>query len=69
MKTIKLSLKFKYVLINLPESGMGYQLVKVYLKNGEVLNNHKVLNCESLLLNNDEYFTVNDIEKIELETK
>ena len=67
MKTIKLSLKFKYVLVNLPESGMGYQLVKVHLKNGEVLSDHKVINSEMLLLNNDEDFTTNDIENIELE--
>lgn len=36
-KTIKLPESFINKLINLPESGMGYQIVKVILMSGKVL--------------------------------
>jgi len=44
MHTIQLPVKFTKQLTKLPETGMGYQLVKVIFKNGSILNNHKVLN-------------------------
>ena len=66
-KTLKLSDDFINILINLPESGMGYQIVKVVLKNGEVLHQHKVLNAELLMLEENENITIKDIDKIELE--
>ena len=50
-----------------PESGMGYQLVKVILKTGKVLHQHKVLNSEILMLEENETITVRDIDRIELE--
>lgn len=68
-RALKLTDSFINVLINLPESGMGYQLVKVILKNGEVLHRHKVLNSELLMLDESENITVKDIEKIELEKR
>lgn len=54
-------------LVLLPESGMGYQLVKVFLKNGEILRQHKVVNASYLLLELKENFSEKEIEKIELE--
>lgn len=57
---------FTHKLVNLPESGMGYQDVNVILHNGTVLYNHKVLNAEILMLEENEYIQVNDIVKIEL---
>ena len=68
-RTLKLSDSFINILINLPESGMGYQLVKVILKNGIVLHQHKVLNSELLMLEENENITVKDIDKIELESR
>ncbi len=68
-RALKLTDSFINVLINLPESGMGYQLVKVILKNGEVLHQHKVLNSELLMLDESDNITVKDIEKIELEKR
>lgn len=47
---LQLPEKFIRQLIEAPESGMGYQLVKVVLKNGKVLRKHKVLNSSLLLL-------------------
>lgn len=68
-QTIKLSDRFINILLNLPENGMGYQVVKVILKSGEILHQHKVINSELLMLEGDESITVKDIEKIELDFK
>ena len=68
-KTLKLTDSFIHVLVKLPESGMGYQLVNVILKSGKVLHKHKVLNSELLLLEENENISVKDIDKIELENK
>jgi hypothetical protein len=68
-RTLKLSDSFINLLINLPESGMGYQMVKVFLKSGKVLYRHKVLNSELLMLEENENIAVEDIDKIELENK
>jgi len=68
-QSVKLSENFINILINLPESGMGYQIVKVILKSGKVLHQHKVINSELLMLDENEKITVKDIDKIELENK
>lgn len=68
-RTLKLTDSFINVLVNLPESGMGYQLVKVILKSGKVLHQHKVLNSELLMLEENENISIKDIEKIELENR
>lgn len=69
MKTRYLKLPDIYIntLVNLPEKGMGYQVVKVFLKSGKVLNRHKVLNSELLMLEENENITIKDIDNIELE--
>jgi hypothetical protein len=71
MQTQKIILPDRFVnyLVNLPENGMGYQLVKVILKNGKVLNQHKVINSSLLVLEENENFTEKDIDKIELESR
>ncbi len=68
-RTLKLSDNFINILVKLPESGMGYQIVKVILKSGKILYQHKVLNSELLMLEENENITVTDIDKIELENK
>lgn len=67
--TIKLPESFINKLINLPESGMGYQIVKVILRNGKVLKKQKVLNSELLMLDENELIQAIDIANIELESK
>ncbi|MEJ7681767.1 MAG: hypothetical protein WKG06_28760 [Segetibacter sp.] len=67
MKTIQLPVKFTRQLIKLPETGMGYQLVKITLKNGHVLDNHKVLNSSVLILQKDEKFENEEIVSIEMQ--
>lgn len=66
-RTLELSESFIGTLLNQPENGMGYQIVKVFLKSGRILHQLKVLNSQILLIEQDEMITVNDIEKIELE--
>jgi hypothetical protein len=66
-RTLKLPDNFINILVNLPESGMGYQIVKVILKSGKVLHQHKVFNSELLQLEGDENITIKEIDKIELE--
>ena len=52
-----------------PENGMGYQLVKVFLKIGKILNHHKVINSSLLMLEENENITEKDFAKIELENR
>ena len=68
-RTLKLSDSFINLLVNLPENGMGYQIVKVILKSGKILHQHKVLNSELLILEENENISMKDIEKIELENR
>jgi len=63
-RTLKLPDSFINTLINLPENGMGYQIVKVILKSGKILNQHKVINSELLMLEENENIAVKDIDKI-----
>jgi hypothetical protein len=67
-KTLKLPDSFINILVDLPESGMGYQIVKVILRSGKVLHKQKVLNSEILLLEENELFRARDIANIELES-
>lgn len=68
-RTLKLPDNFINILVNLPESGMGYQIVKVILRSGKVLHQQKVLNSELLMLEENELFRARDIANIELESK
>ena len=68
MKTnFKIPEKFVHQLVKLPESGMGYQLVKVFLTDGKVLRKRKVLNSSILILDPGEDSASIKIEKIELD--
>ncbi|HZW69821.1 MAG TPA: hypothetical protein VFF57_03055 [Hanamia sp.] len=59
--------KFVHQLVKLPESGMGYQLVKIFLSDGKILRKRKVLNSSILILEPDENINSSEIENIELE--
>ena len=63
----KIPEKFVHQLVKLPESGMGYQLVKIFLSDGKVLRKRKVLNSSILVLNEEENISSSEIEKIELD--
>lgn len=66
-RTLNLPVSFINALSNLPESGMGYQIVKIILKSGKVLHHHKVINSEILMLEENESISAKDIDRIELE--
>jgi len=53
-------------LSKLPESGMGYQIVDITLKDGQQLKSRIVVNSQFLLLDEDENIDPLLIEKIEI---
>lgn len=67
MNSLQLTNKWKAVLSQLPETGMGYQLVRIFLKNGAVLRHHKVINASMLILPNGADVCEKEILRIELE--
>jgi len=56
------------ILENLPETGMGYQKVKITLSNGIILHDRIIVNSQFLLLNEDESINTDSIQIIEIET-
>jgi hypothetical protein len=67
MNTLQLPNKWVNHLLKLPETGVGYQLVKIFLKNGKVLHNNKVINGSVLILPPEEKIHKDEIVKIEAE--
>ena len=65
MVTVKLSDKWIDKMKSLPESGMGYQNVRVRLKNGMILGGI-VRNSDSLDVIGDVLFGISDIADIDL---
>lgn len=68
-KRIKLKEEHIKYLLELPEIGMGYQIVDITLKNGQQLKKRIVLNSQFLLLENSEDIDSNFIEKVEVGEK
>ncbi len=56
--------KIEEKLLELPENGMGYQVVNFILKKGKIVHNIVILNSSVALLN--EEIELEDIEDIEL---
>ena len=61
MSKVKLPQKFIDRLIELPEDGMGYQIVYVTLIGGVVLDSREIVNSEYLLLLDKELIETEDI--------
>lgn len=61
---VKLSGNLIELLRNLPESGMGYQIVNIYLDTGNIIKSVKVLNSSIALL--DENVDLTSIKAIEV---
>jgi len=64
---MRLKQEFIDYLVAQPEAGMGYQRVKIKLRNGLELVNIIVLNSEDLLVPEDIDFSMEDIGIEELE--
>ncbi len=54
------------LLANLPETGMGYQLVDIKLKDGQTFNGKVVLNSTHLQMEDEREIDPNEIETIKL---
>lgn len=63
---MRLSKKWVNKLSALPESGMGYHIIDVHLKNGVIVKKIIVANCEMLMSQSNLSFSENDIQNIEL---
>ena len=63
---MRLSKKWIDKLAALPESGMGYQVVDIHLKNGMIIKKIVVVDCEILVDQGNLSFSENDIQDIEL---
>lgn len=63
---LKLSKIFSDYLSDLPETGMGYQVVDIELKNGKILKDYVVLNSTYLKLKNNEKIENADIKTVKL---
>ncbi len=63
---VKLPQKYIDILADLPEQGMGYQIVNVTLKNGTILSDRRVVNSTYLLLMKNEIIKASDILNVEL---
>ena len=63
---MRLSQKWVDKLTALPETGMGYQVVDVYLKNGMIIRELKLFNGEVLVNQAHSSFSENDILDIKL---
>jgi hypothetical protein len=61
---IELPEELKKNLESIPESGMGYHIVDIILKNGSVLKNRTIINCSKLVLNPEESIHPEEIEDI-----
>lgn len=64
MKSVRLPAIWIDHLIDLPETGMGYQRVNIHLKGGQVLHDVVVLNAEECQVS--ESFEPSEIEDVEL---
>jgi hypothetical protein len=64
METVRLNDKWKEILAQLPESGMGYQVIDVELQNGRILAGLTVFNGEECL--SDVEFDPNEIVDVRL---
>lgn len=61
---VELTDDLKLQLEEITESGMGYHVVDVILKNGSVLKNRTIINSSKLILNPDETIHPEEIEEI-----
>lgn len=61
---IELTNELKDLLIDIPETGMGFHIVSIILKNGRVLSDRKIINSSYLLLKPHESIDVEEIESV-----
>jgi hypothetical protein len=64
MRTIILPPPITQKLAFLPESGMGYQVVSLTLRDGRVLKRRNVINGEQLVLDDGEIMESSEIREV-----
>ncbi|MCC6700657.1 MAG: hypothetical protein IT221_03990 [Fluviicola sp.] len=63
---LRLSQNFINYLIEQPETGMGYHLVEIELKDGTVLKDRIILNSEYIKLQSIDEIFLDEIKRIEI---
>ena len=63
---VELPEDIKIQLIDLPENGMGFQVIDIILKNGRVLKDRIVINSQRLIVTPEDDFDITDIEEISI---
>lgn len=66
---IQLSSDFMKYLESLPEQGMGYQIVDIYLENGRILREKVVLNSTLIKLEDNEMSALDRIVSVKISLK
>ena len=61
--------KFIAQLVQMPETGMGYQIVDIVLTNGKVLKNMIIFNSSILEIEKHESLNIEDIAIIKIHKK
>lgn len=61
---VELPESIKLKISTLPESGMGYHILDVKLKDGTLLNGRTIINSSKLVLNPDENLDTSEIEDV-----
>lgn len=65
-KNLLLPEKWISLVLKFPETGMGYHIANIILKNGRVLKKHKIINSSVLVLEDNESINLNDIDNIQI---
>ena len=65
---LKLTKTFTNYLENLPEQGMGYQIVDIELFNGSVLVDRIIFNSTYLKVDKEEKITIDQIKDIRIKS-
>ena len=66
MKQIELPPRWQHLLVGLPETGMGYQIVDITMNDGTSFERKTVLNCSTVELAPGEDLDAEQIMDIEL---
>ena len=66
---LKLPTKFSQYLVNLPEQGMGYQIIDIEFFDGKILINRIVFNSAYLKVNENEKIDTEKIKTVKIKSK
>jgi len=66
LRRIELNKAQQDLLITMPETGMGYQIVDITMKDGSIYKSKTVLNCQFLEIDKNDNIKIDLIDTIEI---